>query len=110
MDSEIAAKEEGNIINIYKKDNWVILNKAKAGGLGGISSKYTINDAIEDAKKYRSKTEWKKTSPIYSFALKAGIIGKCCQHMVEIKVPNNYWTKERCSNEAKNILTKKIGQ
>jgi T4 RnlA family RNA ligase len=53
-----------------------------------------------EASKYKSKRDFKKNSPgAYRSALYNGWIKDICNHMVPL-IKNNYWTKERCQEEA----------
>ena len=43
----------------------------------------------------------KKSSGAYASAKKNGWLDQICGHMKELKKPSGYWTKERCTLEAK---------
>jgi predicted GH43/DUF377 family glycosyl hydrolase len=63
---------------------------------------WTKERCIEDAKKYERSGDWKlKSESAYQKALKKGWIDECRKHMKNISKPNNYWTKERCIEDAK---------
>jgi superfamily II DNA or RNA helicase len=63
---------------------------------------WTKERCIEDAKKYERSSYWKLKSPsAYGKALKKGWFDECRKHMKVIVTPNNYWTKERCIEDAK---------
>jgi hypothetical protein len=53
-----------------------------------------------DALKFQTRAEWKKNSSAYSIALRNGWIFNCTQHMILKSKPSNYWTFERCQNDA----------
>ena len=61
--------------------------------------KWTKEAILEDAKKYRSKIEWKKNSNGYNAALKRGIIKEACSHMEVLW--EKKWTKEAILEDAK---------
>jgi len=64
---------------------------------------WTKERCIEDAKKYKTKNQWRLNSPI-SFSIsnrKNSWLDECVVHMNPTKKPNGYWTKERCIEEAK---------
>ena len=75
------------------------------------SGYWTKELCIEDAKKYKSKGEWKKKSnSSYHSATKNGWIRECSEHMIEIKKPSGYWTKERCIEDAKKYSARFVWQ
>lgn len=97
-----AQKKESELIFEYLKKGWNILNKAKAGGLGMIKTKYTKDIAYNEAIKYKSRIEFQKESrSIYRFCLATKIIDEVCAHM-KIKM-----TKNICKTEAIKYITKK---
>ncbi len=65
-------------------------------------SYWTKERCVEEALKYKSKTEWYKSNKSsYVAAKKNSWYEECCTHMVEIKKIDGYWTKERCIEESK---------
>lgn len=61
-----------------------------------------------EASKYKSRADFQKSSNVaYTKSCKNKWIDEICSHMVEIKKPNNYWTKERCKAEAIKYQSKK---
>lgn len=62
LDRDIAAKKEGEFLENYKLNGWNVLNKAKTGALGGSIIKWTKDNCLAEAKKYKTKTEWRKFS------------------------------------------------
>jgi predicted GIY-YIG superfamily endonuclease len=104
MRKEVASIEEGKILDEYKNKNWLVLNKIKTGGLGGDSSIWIEDKCVNEALKYKTRTEFKKMSGgAYQFARKHGFLEKCCSHMKYQQLPNGYWknNKEICVLEAK---------
>lgn len=76
IDIQDAQLEESNILNIYKKDGWNILNKAKTGGTGGSSSKWNKSLVLKLAKKYKRATDFEKSEDrgAYRYASKKGFV------------------------------------
>lgn len=100
----INAKQSG--YSAAKKNGWL-----KEACLHMISPKksmgfWTKENLIEDARKYSTKTIWKKHSgSAYATALKKGILEECCAHMESIRKPDGYWTKDKCLESAKKYQT-----
>jgi hypothetical protein len=93
---------EGFYLNEYKNKGWTILNKTKTGTIGGGYKIWTKEKCQEEALKYKTKKEFRKKScGAYSRAYKDGWLNDICSHM-ELKTvkPRNYWTKEKCQEEA----------
>lgn len=63
---------------------------------------WTFEKCVEDARLYKTKTEWKNSSYGYVIALKNKWIKICCNHMIH---PNTKWTKELCISEALKYRT-----
>jgi len=104
---EEAAIREQELINKYRREGWTILNKAKAGGLGGNTIKWTLKACLADAKRFSSKKEWaEKSSGAWDAARKNKWINQCCSHMKVRKLLNGTWTKEACKKDAKNWKTR----
>jgi hypothetical protein len=60
-----------------------------------------------EALKYETRGEFrKKSGSAYNFCLKNKCIDEVCRHMREIKKPKEYWTKDRCQEEALKYSTK----
>ena len=61
-----------------------------------------------EALKYNVRTEFfKKSRNIWSIAYKNKWLNEICSHMIELKKPNGYWTKEKCQEKALKYKTKK---
>jgi hypothetical protein len=96
-----AGKMEEEKEKEYINSGWVILNVAKTGSLGGMTIKWTKEKCQEEALKYNSRNEFRKNSSgAYDTSRKNGWLDEICSHMVELQKPDNYWTKERCQEEA----------
>jgi 3-keto-L-gulonate-6-phosphate decarboxylase len=69
---------------------------------------WTRENCIKEAKKYKTYVEWNKNSSgSTSAAWDNKWVKECIAHMVPVKNPNNYWTKEKCLEEAKKYETRK---
>ncbi len=69
--------------------------------------KWTLDTLKSEASKYETKKEWKNKSPnSYAAAHKKLLVELCSSHMVQLRKPNHYWTKIRCSEEAKKFKNK----
>jgi hypothetical protein len=90
----------------YKLNGWTILNTAKTGSLGGNKIKWDYNMCEQEALKYDCRSHFKKESPsAYQSAKNMGWLDVICQHMVYKKMPNGYWTKEKCLEFSKKCDT-----
>ena len=90
-----------------KKNGFNILNISKTGGLGGNNYIWTKEKCKEEALKYNTKKEYLEKSSSYFSAYKNKWLNEICSHMIELKRPKNYWSYERCLQEAENKKTKK---
>lgn len=62
---------------------------------------WTFNVCKEMALKYCSKMEFRqKCQGAYAIALRHRWIEEICKHMVPLRKPNGYWSKDRCATEA----------
>lgn len=103
-----AAKLEINIIDQFKNNNWIILNKIKGGGLGGNSIKWTKERCIEVALKCNGKKDFTVRYPgARSAALKNNWLNEINKLFPEIVKTKNYWNEEKCAQEALKYKTKK---
>jgi predicted GIY-YIG superfamily endonuclease len=102
IDVEDAIKMENIILNEYNSNNWIILNKAKTGGIGSCNLKWTKEMCKIESLKYIKITEYQTASKSsYNAALKNGWIDEVCSHMNRCKSKNGYWNdKELCRKEA----------
>ena len=105
--AEEAQRLESYYMEEYKQNGWSILNKVKCGALGGSYKIWSEEKCKEEALKYTSKKEFiKKSGGAYNASLRGGWINNVCGHMVNHVHPANYWTKERCHEEALKYNTK----
>ena len=67
---------------------------------------WTLERCQEEALKHKTKSEWdKNSSSSYQAAKKYGWFEKCIAHMIEVYKPIDYWTKEKCLEEASKYQT-----
>lgn len=101
------AEREGYYVNKYKEDGWIVLNKAKTGSLGALGlDKWTKKTCLDEAKKYKTKISFMKGSgSAYNKAREKGWL-KDYIWLKEIHKPNNYWTYEKCYEEAQKYATR----
>lgn len=60
-----------------------------------------LENCKSDALKYKTRTEWSKKSLLgYDSARRNGWLNEICNHMIILHLPNGYWTKNRCKEEA----------
>ena len=71
------------------------------------NKKWNKEKCLIEALKYGSRGEFRKYSgSAYGRALKEKWMDEICVHMIFIKYPKGYWTKEKCQEEAMNINLK----
>lgn len=108
MRTEEACLKEGEILNNYKTNNWIILNISKTGSPGGQKDYWSKNELIKEALKYKTKNEFQqKSKSAYLAAYRRNILNDICSHMIITKKENGYWTIEKCFMEAKKYNNKK---
>jgi predicted GIY-YIG superfamily endonuclease len=102
MDEITAIKKEFEFIEYYKTNGWTLLNRAKAGSIGGKFLYWTKDRCIEDAKKFTSRAKWAKTSTgAWESAKKYGWLKECYEHMKRPTVWNKKWTLDKVIEVAK---------
>ena len=68
---------------------------------------WSKDNCHQEALKYKTRSEFQKTSNAsYCKASKEKWLDEICSHMIQLKKPNNYWTKEKCHQEALKFNTK----
>lgn len=83
IENYIASIKEGEFLNNYINDGWMVLNKVKTGGLGGNRLIWNKNKCIVEAKKYNSRKEFSiKNNSAYNSARKNGWLDECCINMI----------------------------
>jgi hypothetical protein len=107
VDIEEAKILESYWINQYKLNNWIILNKAKAGALGGNKIYWTFEKCETEAFKYKTRYEFeKKSGSAYNSALKNNWLDIITIHMIKTQKPTGYWNIDRCKIEALKYKTR----
>jgi hypothetical protein len=87
--------------NVAYKNGWLDECCKHMNGMLKPKGYWTLDLCLQDALKYKSKTEWcKNNSTAYNSARKGGWLEECCKHMVELRKPNNYWTLDSCLQDA----------
>lgn len=99
---EDAIVAEANFIEAYRLKGYTILNKTKAGALGGNIEKWTKDRVREVARQASSRKEFQKiANGAYQAALRNNWMDEICSHMVPKQKPSGYWNnKEVTLNEA----------
>ena len=89
-----AIKIEDKLINHYRKKKYIVLNRAKAGSLGGTTIKWTKEKILIEAKKYQTIKDWlKKDKLSYSAAWSMNILNQATKHMTRLW--EKKWTDEK---------------
>jgi hypothetical protein len=66
----------------YENHGWIILNKVKCGGIGGITTKWTKEKCLEESLKYSRKVDFQRNSgSAYQTSYKNGWLEEICNHM-----------------------------
>jgi hypothetical protein len=95
VDVSKAKELEGEYVEKFKSEGWVILNRTKTGALGSVD-KWTHNSVKEEALKYSVRSHFKNSCcGGYSYAKKKGILDNICSHMK----PVVRWTHELVMEE-----------
>jgi hypothetical protein len=109
IDVNDASILEGYYLNMYKEKGWRILNKSKTGTIGGANKIWIKEKCQEESLKYNNKKDFRfKSCAAYSSAYKNGWLDEICSHMILKEVnPRNFWTKQKCHEEALKYNSKK---
>ena len=96
IDINLAKEKEKEFVEIYKNNNYYILNKAKTGSLGSMKKHRNKDECKKEALKYNSRFEFqKKSSGAYNTAFLNRWLSDICVHM-----KSRIWTKDKCMEEA----------
>jgi len=102
-----ASELEGIFLENYLKNNWLTLNTAKTGSIGGNILIWDKNKCLEVALKYSHKNEFRLGNrSAYHASIKNGWHDEICKHMKRPK-RKIIWTFNMCKEEASKYLTKK---
>jgi len=84
-----AMRIEGEIVEEYKKNGWNILNTSKTGGLGGNNLLWPKEKVIEIAKKYSTRSEFRKNEPLaWNAVSRNKWYNDVCGHMINQTKPS----------------------
>lgn len=94
---------EQQFVDQFEIDGFHILNERKAiGNVGYSRRKWTRELCHEEALKYKTRWDFQKFSMNeYSAAKNHSWLDDICSHMESPKKSPDYWTKEKCIEEAK---------
>lgn len=105
VSNDEAISNEFHYIEQYKLNGWIILNIAKPGGIGSSAMKWSKERCIEEALKYKTRSEFRYDSSVcYAICCKNDWIDEVCTHMIRMISPR--WTKDMCINEALNYTNR----
>ena len=94
MSKDAAITAEQNLVETYSSQGWIVLNRIKAGGLGGTTRKWFRHACLHEARKYSSRSKFMlQSSGAYEASIKHGWLEEACAHMVATK--SKPWTQER---------------
>ena len=97
IDSEDAQELENCTVNDYKSKGWVVLNKAKPGGLGSCKRFWTEDKIIEIALKYTKMNDFKQLSnKAYQAARSLKILDKIRKFITPV---NKSWSESSVEQE-----------
>ena len=70
---------------------------------------WTLEKCIEEAKKYKTLSEWiRKSGSSHQKAMKKGWISACSSHMTSPQKPSGYWTLERCKEDSMHFTSRTL--
>jgi hypothetical protein len=68
---------------------------------------WTYEKCKKEALKYKTRAEFKRNSGgAYYRSNNNNWLDRLCMHMIELRKPKNYWTKEQCKKEALKYTTR----
>lgn len=92
LDIERAVVAEANFIELYRMRGYTVLNRTRAGALGGNNNKWTKESVHAIALNAKSRKEFQSiANGAYQTALKNKWIDDVCSHMVPKQKPAGYW-------------------
>lgn len=103
LDVEDAKIKETEYLNMYKNNNWKILNKVKTGSIGSNIIKWSIENCKIEALKYETRSKYQKGSKgSYLSAYRNGWLDDICKHMKDGKRKNGFWNNYNICKEYAN--------
>lgn len=101
VDREEAQLLENYWIENCKNEGCIILNSTKGGNLGGNNLKWTFEKCKESSLLCKTTSEFRKRfSGAVASSRKNGWYVDITSHLIKSKLPNGYWSLEKCKNEA----------
>ena len=102
------AKREDYWEKYYRNKGFTIINKQPCGSLGHMCKKWSKEKCFEEAKKYKTRSEFQKNAPqAYHLSITNNWIDNMTWLPKIQNVPNGYWqNKENVINEAKKYKTR----
>jgi hypothetical protein len=85
---------------LQKKKEFIMKKETKPKGY------WTLDRCKEDALSFALKKDWRANSVGYKIAKDKGWVDVCCSHMESTIKPNNYWTLDRCKEDALKFQTR----
>jgi predicted GIY-YIG superfamily endonuclease len=102
---EDAIKLERKLENDFRKKGYEVLNKARPGGIGGTTVKWTKKNIIKSANRFNLLRDWRNKDPeAYNGALRLNIVKEVSNHMQRIW--EKKWTYKNVLDSAKKFNTK----
>lgn len=104
MPVEDAQALEAKLIEDNRAAGIEVLNKARAGAVGGSSRIWTRDRCVEVASRCRTRMEFKdRFNSAYWSASRRGFLDDACEHMEPLRQPKGTWTLEVCRAEARRF-------
>ena len=92
-----AARSKGYLDEIIDLLGW----EKRRQRINGRMMKWTKEMCLESASRYTTKIAWSKNDPnAHSASLRNGWYKECTKHMSNLINKRDYWTKERCIENA----------
>jgi len=100
-------KNSGGAVKSAKKNDWYNECTTHMIQIHKPKGYWTKERCVEDASKYKTRSEWIKNSGAYEIARVSGWLSECAGHMfIKKQNPTGFWTKENCLKEALKYKTK----
>lgn len=105
MDINSASISEGEKLDEYKTNGWVILNKVKTGSLGGVVLTYTKKDCREKILQFKTIERLRKYEKnIYNALIRHGWLDGFKHLFISkdeyVNLISKFWSIELCAEEA----------